>query len=311
MSIKGQQSGPDSAVEPAQRESDQQRPAVERFVERHPWIDRLAKTGWLSRGIVYLVFGLLAVPIAFQQAAPQDKASPSGALGRIVGVPAGRVLLAVLVLGMVLYIAFQILSLALIVEATLGAWWRRAGHLMAALLYSTFAWSAAKLAVSGRHSAGGSLIERLSKAVLDAPGGRWLVGVAGVATIGVSVYFFYRHVIRRGFVDGLTSLDGEPADNTMSGGTLVVIGLIGWTGRSIVVALIGFFLIQAAWTYDPNDARGFDRALREAASSGGGSAVVLTAAVGLVAYGTFCVASHRRRTVRDNESDQRTDSDAG
>ena len=208
---------------------------------------------------------------------------------------------------MVLYIAFQVLSLSLIVETTIGSWWRRAGHLMAAVLYSTFAWSAAKLVMSGQKSTGGSLIERLSKTVLDAPGGRWLVGVAGVVTIGVGGYFFFRHVIQRGFVEGLTSLDDEPSDNSISGGTLVVIGLVGWTGRSIVVALIGFFLIRSGWTYDPSDARGFDRALREAATSGLGSALVLTAAVGLAAYGVFCVASHRHRTVRDNESDARSD----
>ena len=287
--------------------SDSERSAVERFVERHPIIDQFAKTGWLSRGVVYIVFGLLAVPIAFQKAAAQDEASPSGALGRITEIPAGRVLLAVLVLGMALYIAFQILSLVLIVETTIGAWWRRGGHLVAAVLYSTFAWSAAKLVVTGQKSTGGSLIERLSKAVLDAPAGRWLVGLAGVVTIVVGGYFFYRHVVQRGFVEGLTALEDEPADNSISGGTLIVIGLVGWTGRSIVVALIGFFLIRAAWTYDPSDARGFDRALREAATSGLGSALVLTAAVGLIAYGVFCVASHRHRTVRDNESDSRND----
>ncbi len=309
--MDGRESEADSGGPFSRVDAHQQRSTVERFVERHPWIDQVAKTGWLSRGIVYLVFGLLAVPIAFQESAPQDEASPSGALGRIVDIPTGRLLLAVLVVGMVLYIAFQLLSLALIVETTIGAWWRRAGNLMAALLYSTFAWSAAKLAVSGQKSTDGSLIERVSKAVLDASGGRWLVGIAGLVTIGAGGYFFYRHVILRGFVEGLTSLGDEPTDNSISGGTLVVMGVIGWTGRSMVVALIGFFLVQSAWTYDPNDARGFDRALREAASSGLGSVLVLTAAIGLAAYGSFCVASHRHRTVRDNESDQRSDSVAG
>ena len=56
------------------------RSIVERFVERHPKIDRFASAGWLSRGVVYLVFGLLAVPIGLQRTAPQDEASPSGAL---------------------------------------------------------------------------------------------------------------------------------------------------------------------------------------------------------------------------------------
>lgn len=286
---------------------DAEHSPVEQFVERHPWLDQIAKTGWLSRGAVYVVFGLLAVPVAFQQAAPQDEASPSGALGRILQIPAGRLLLGVLVLGMALYIAFQLLSLALIVENTIGAWWRRAGHLVAAALYSMFAWSAAKLVVTGQANQGGSLIEKLSRAVLDAPGGRWLVGIAGLVTIGVGGYFFYRHAIQRGFVEGLTSVDDEPGDNAASGGTLVVVGVIGWTGRSNVVALIGFFLVRAAWTFDPNDARGFDRALREAASSGLGSVLVLLASLGLLTYGVFCIASHRHRTVRDNESDARSD----
>ena len=283
------------------------RSIVERFVERHPRIDQFASAGWLSRGVVYLVFGLLAVPIAFQRTASQDEASPSGALGRILEVPGGRFLLAVLVVGMVLYIAFQILSLALIVENTLGAWWRRAGHLMAAILYSMFAWSAAQIVVSGQQGAGDSLIERLSTGVLDAPGGRWLVSLAGVATIGGAGYFVYRHVIERGFVEGLADLDEDPGDNALSGTTLVAVGVVGWIGRSIVVALIGFFLVRAAWTFDPSDARGFDRALRAASTSGLGSALVVVAALGLVAYGCFCIASHRHRTVRDNESDERSD----
>ena len=64
-----------------------------------PWIDELVRAGWVSRGVVYVVVGLTAFSVAFQSAPPDNEASPSGALGRIAEHPAGRLLLAVVVLG--------------------------------------------------------------------------------------------------------------------------------------------------------------------------------------------------------------------
>lgn len=272
------------------------------FIKSRPWIDQVARIGWLSRGIVYVVVGVTAILVAFQSAGSGDEASPSGALAQIAGLTGGRLLLAVLVTGMILYVGFQLLSLVLIRGTSIFSWWRRAGHVVASILYTMFAWSAAGLVFSGSEDAGQSLIERLSRAVLLNAVGQWMVGIAGLATIGGGCYFLYRHAVQRGFADGL--VDVEPTDTGSARATLVLAGVIGWVGRSLVIVLIGFFLVLAALTFDPSDARGFDRALRQTSGSLAGSALVFTVGIGLAAYGAFCIASHRVRTIRDNESDE-------
>ena len=270
------------------------------------WVDRTVRLGWLSRGIVYVVVGLLTVSVAFDETPVGDDASPTGALTRVAAFPGGRVLLAVLVVGMALYVSFQALSLLFIDGTTLFHWWRRAGHVVAVATYSVFAFSAARIAISGTGREGTSLIERVSRATLENSVGRWAVGLAGATTAVVALYFAYRHGWQHGFVDGLTDTD-EPTDDDGSDGptrssVLITIGVVGWVGRATVIALIGFFLVRAAWTFDASEARGFDRALRETATTTVGSVLVLACGIGLVAYGTLCIASHRRRTIRDNES---------
>ena len=59
----------------------------------------------------------------------------------------------------------------------------------------------------------------------------------------------------------------------------------------VVFALTGFFLVRAAWDYDPNKARGLDGALRQTvADSDPGRMLVGVVAVGLVAFGLYCYA---------------------
>lgn len=273
------------------------------FLRAQPWIDQVVRMGWLSRGIVYVIVGFTAISVAAQSAPTDDEASPSGALGRIASFPAGRLLLGVLFVGMMLYVIFQIFSLVLIRGNGLDRWWRRAGHALAAAAYSMFAWSAVSVVVSGDESSGSSLVEVASRAVLQNTAGRWLLGAAGVVTVGVGGYFVFRHVIQRGFVEGLTDTDDSVGANNTHGGAIVVAGIVGWIGRAVVIVLIGFFVIRAAVDFDPDDARGFDRALRQTAGSTLGSLLVLLCGLGLLSYGAFCIASHRRRTIRDNESD--------
>lgn len=281
-------------------------PPWQRFmdpVRDAPWIDAVVRMGWLSRGVVYVVVGLTAISVAAQRAPVEDEASPTGALGRIASLTAGRLLLAILVVGMVLYVGFQLFSLVLIRGNGLDRWWRRAGHLVASATYSLFAWSAAGVALSGESSSGTSLIESISRSVLESTTGRWFLGLCGLVIIGAGAYYVFRHVVQRGFVEGLIGVEPDLPENGKRSRAILVAGVVGWVGRATVIALIGFFVTRAAITFDPNEARGFDRALRQTAGSTAGSLFVLLCGIGLLTYGAFCIASHRRRTIRDNESD--------
>jgi hypothetical protein len=67
-----------------------------------------------------------------------------------------------------------------------------------------------------------------------------------------------------------------------------VLGTVGTTARGVVFGLTGFFLIRAAWDYDPSKARGLDGALRQTvADSETGRWLVAAMAIGLIAFGLY------------------------
>jgi hypothetical protein len=58
--------------------------------------------------------------------------------------------------------------------------------------------------------------------------------------------------------------------------------------RSVVFILIGVFVVQAAWRYDPGQATGVDGALKRLAGASHGPLLLVIVAIGLFAYGVWC-----------------------
>ena len=56
--------------------------------------------------------------------------------------------------------------------------------------------------------------------------------------------------------------------------TIVGLGRVGWVGRGLMMAVVGWFVLQAAITFDPDEAKGIDGALREVTGSSLGSLLV-------------------------------------
>ena len=121
------------------------------------------------------------------------------------------------------------------------------------------------------------------------PAGRWLLLVGGVVVVGIGVYFVIDRGLKRSFLDDLSLADAVPGERE----AVVWTGTVGWIGRGIVTGMVGVFIARAAWSARHDEARGFDRALREVASSHAGSLLVGGSGVALVLYGVFCIAAVR------------------
>jgi hypothetical protein len=67
--------------------------------------------------------------------------------------------------------------------------------------------------------------------------------------------------------------------------------------RTVVFGLVGWFLIKAAWEYDPQEAIGLDGALSKLAAERYGPVLLGIAAAGLFAYGCFCFVQARYRQI--------------
>lgn len=267
---------------------------MDRQVDRNPWIQTLTRLGWAAKGVVYALMGIAAIEIATERVT-SDKASPQGALQTVTRQPGGRLLLFVVGVGLILYVAWRVLSVALIADWDGKAWLKRVAYSFSALFYGALAWTALASSLHHQQPQDGNFVETLSRSVLRNATGRVLLGAAGVVTIGVGVYFVVAQAIQRKFTDEITGVSPDPRANRSDDEVLLVAGIIGWIGRGVVTAIVGFFVLRAAIRFDPNDARGFDRSLRDLAANGPGRALVWVVGVGLIAYALFCLLTVRRR----------------
>ena len=261
---------------------------VDEAITRRPWVERVLRAGWVAKGVVYLLMGMTAFAFA-RHTGTGDEASPEGALGQLAEQPGGVALLAVAGTGLLLYSAWRLISVALVRGSDGHAWLRRVGYLFSAAFYVMVGRAGIVAAMHGDRPRDSDSVERASQWALDAPAGRWLLLVAGAVVIVVGIWFVIDRGLHRSFLDSLCFEDVVPGERA----AVVWAGTLGWIGRGIVTALVGFFVARSAWTARGQEARGFDRALHDVAATTVGSWLVGVAAIGLVLYGIFCAAAVR------------------
>jgi hypothetical protein len=73
--------------------------------------------------------------------------------------------------------------------------------------------------------------------------------------------------------------------------------VVGHVARGLVFGLMGFFLVRAAWQYDPEEAVGLDGALAQVLRQDYGDTLLALVSAGLIAYGLYVYAEARYREV--------------
>lgn len=262
---------------------------VEEVAEEHPQLENLLRIGWASKGVVYLLMGVLAISIARHQPSEED-ASPDGALSIVMQGPGGRLLLTVVAVGLVLYSLWRLLTVALVRGTGVKEWLDRIGYSFSAAFYGVLAVVALLAVLRGDDPKRSSSVEDMSSSLLGSGFGRLVVGVAGLVVIAVAIYFFAKGV-RREFLDDLRMADASEPERKL----VTASGVVGWVGRALVTALVGIFLVIAAWQADPTEARGFDMSLRRVAAEDWGAWLVGAGAIGLMVYGAWCFLSLRHQ----------------
>lgn len=275
---------------------------VGRLTRDHPGVVKLGRAGWFAKGVVYLVAGALALLIAAKASgwssaasaltAANDEASPTGALTTISHMSGGALLMWVMAAGLLLYAAWRVVAALLPGGTDTKAWIIRIGYLVSAVIYITFAATAISLARNASASPNGnSKVTSLSDRLMAHSGGRVVIGVIGAITIAVGIYRLVKGL--RGDVTEELDLSALSPPRRRWTERL---GAVGEGGRGVGIALIGFFLLRAAITYDATQATGLDGALRRLAIEKWGPFVVIVIGVGFAAYGLFCVITftHRR-----------------
>jgi hypothetical protein len=249
------------------------------------------RLGLAAKGSSYVLVALLAVQVALGGGGdPEDR---EGALQAVGDEPFGAVLLGLLAVGFAGYALWRFVQAFLDRDgegsgATGVA--KRVGYVGKGLLYSALALVCVSILLGSGTRAGDE--KQGTARVLDFPLGRWLVGAVGAGFLIASAYNAFRAVTRK-FEDDLRIAGLDRSQRRV----ITVTGVIGHLARTVVFGLVGWFLIKAAWEYDPQEAIGLDGALSKLAAESYGALLLGAAAAGLFAYGLFCFVQALYRRV--------------
>ena len=262
------------------------RTTVRRVADRGP-LRFLAPAGLLARGFMYIVIGWIALQVAFGKSGQQ--ADRSGALHALSGTPFGTVALWVLVIGFFGMALWQ-LSEALFGSPSGG---QQAGTRLRALargvIYGILGYGVLEYTIGagGQQSSDQQSVD-LTATLLRHPGGQVVVAVIGLAFVGGGLYLGYRSWRER-FREGLRLAEMRAVTGLIVGW----LGRVGGVARGLVFVTVGVFLVVAAVTTQPRQAKGLDSALRSLAATPGGPWLLALVAIGLIIFGAFSCCEAR------------------
>jgi hypothetical protein len=260
-----------------------------------PWAERLARFGLVSKGVLYLVIGGLALWTALGQRG--ELTDQRGAIHTISEQPFGIALLVALAVGLVGYALMRLAQSLLDLDGEGSgkkALARRAGYLVSGLIHVALAVGAMRLLLgSGTRESGDAAAGSWTAWLMGQPFGAWLVGIVGGIVICVGLAQLYEFAYKAQFRRYLR-LDEMDQEREL---WVTRLGRFGYGARSVVFGLIGAFLILAALNADPGQARGLDGALQSLAQASYGPWLLGVVAAGLAAYGLYCFEEARYRKI--------------
>jgi Domain of Unknown Function (DUF1206) len=261
------------------------------------WYGFLARAGLLAKGVSFGIVGVLALKLAIGDGGKAT--SRQGALQTLAQSTFGKVLLILLAVGFAGYAIWRFVQ-AFAERTEDGGekgkakkWGKRAGYVGRGLIYAALTASTVKILVgSGQQQSQNQKAHHTAGMVMGWPGGRWIIGIAGIVIIGAALWNLYRGIARN--FEDKWRIGKMSATERKWGGRA---GAAGHFARFVVFGLIGVFVIKAAIDYNPNDAIGLDGALQKLSQASYGPYLLGLTAFGLVCYGIYCLVDARYRDV--------------
>ena len=258
------------------------------------WVEPVARIGFASIAVVYMTIGFLALLFAVGKGG--DAIDQRGAIDFLESVPGGKILLAVLALGMAGYALWRLLQGTMDLEekgTDAKAIAIRIGYLASGGAYTSLAFYTAK-ELFGSASKQDSQ-KGFSAWLLSNESGAMILGAIGVAVISWGAWHFVKAKKEKFMKHVQTGRMSGDEQRWMRR-----VGKVGLSARGVVLITLGVLAINAARLHDANEVEGIDGALLKLASQPYGKYILGTVALGLIAYGLYWVfnALYRRICAR-------------
>jgi hypothetical protein len=252
-------------------------------------IEKLARLGYASIGVVYMIVGALAAAAAFGRGGATG--GQQSAFRMILQQPFGRVALGVIALGLLGYVLWRFLS-ALTDSEHRGSDAKglalRATSIGRGIVYAGLCVEVVRLMMNGRSGSGGDQkAKHWTAALMEQPFGPWLVGLVGLGIVVTGAYQLYAAWDSK--LSKRLSL-GRMDDRVRR--KVVAISRFGIGARGVVFFVIGGSLVLAGVKHNPNAARGTSGALSALPQP-----LLALVGVGLIAYGVYALVNARYRRI--------------
>ncbi len=259
-------------------------------VARSAPFEWLSRAGFVARGVIYGIIGVLALKLAL--GAGGKATNQQGALKTIAHQPFGKLLLTLVAIGLGGYALWRF------VRAVLGhgpegsdSRFDRVAAFASGLVYAGMCFVAVKLLAGAGAGTSGNP-HKAAAGVFGWPAGTWLVGIAGAIMIGVGLYQGYRG-LSKDFLNDSKTEQMSPAVRMW----ITRLGVFGHLARMVVFALVGVFLIKAARDYNAKAAIGLDGALAKIVHASYGPWLLGIVASGLIAFALYSLSDARYRRI--------------
>ncbi|HVF35886.1 MAG TPA: DUF1206 domain-containing protein [Candidatus Saccharimonadia bacterium] len=248
------------------------------------WVAPIARAGYAAKGLVYLIIGGLAVRTAIAGGKAPDAA---GALAWLRESTAAGWALKAVAIGLAAFVVWRLVQ-AIFDPEHQGVDGKRIAlrlfRVVSAVIHGSLAVTAWQLSNGLRTE--GRDEDHWAGVLLAQPMGRWLAFAIGAGIIGYGLYQIYRGWTAD--VERHMQFEGDGLRRP-----IVALARLGLVARGIVFSLVGWFLIQAARSFDADAAGGTAEALRAL----GNGALLGFVAAGLFAYGLYQLAEARYRRI--------------
>ncbi|WP_191565992.1 DUF1206 domain-containing protein [Metabacillus idriensis] len=257
--------------------------------ETKPWIRRLGRFGYMAKGTVYFLIGILAVMAAL--GAGGKTTGTSGMLQTVASKPFGEILLWLIGIGLIGYVIWGIIKVIKDPEnkgTDAKGIITRAGYAVSAIVYGAIAFKAISVAMHASSGGGGGSEKTISAKLLAQPFGQWIIGLVGIIIIGYGLYELYTGYTEK-FMNKFKVSEMNQHEKKIARKS----GKVGLIARGAVLSMIGYFFIQTAISANPEQSKGIDGALAELASKPFGQWLLGIVAAGLMLYGIYEVIRGR------------------
>ena len=261
-------------------------------VVRHKWVRRLSRLGFYTKGFLFIVVGVIALMVVFGLRG--RFVDTTGALEAIAQEPFGAIALLVFVVGGTGHGLWNILRGAADVDE-LGRKWHgivlRCMAVGVGFFYLGLAASALELVLTA-DVRGPTPHGTWFSVVLEVP----ILGAAFVGLIGIGL-------IVAAFSETYNGLSGRFQRtyalwkiSDVHRVAIRAIGVMSFTARAVLLAVMGWYFLRAAFRARLGRAIGLDSALHALIGTTYGPVLVTIAAIGLIGHGilAFYEAKYRR-----------------